>query len=357
MASKQWMLVNGLKLNDAKTDCLVICSRYLRPKVTVRTIPVGYCLIEPSLTATNLGVIFDRDMTLQAHAQRVCQTCYARPRNISSTPGALTIQSAEGLIHALISSRLDFCNSLLARLPEKSLKTKTTGRPELGGPYLAWPDPLDMNTSPSSAIGYTRARGGSSSYTLCTGNVPPSRVCFSQFLSGKGAVFSPIVWQGYVFDGFCLGRVLFLDPTVWQGVCFDPGFIPKFWARVVILPFFLGRVGNFCLGRVRVCHPGLHTPIHKSSQEPPPPPGGYTGSRWPSELNTRSCCWCARPCTAKHLITSLTYSSFAPYVTVSGHQVRCSSVEKKYHSLDSPITLATSAFPLPVMKVAFRPHT
>ena len=33
--------------------------------------------------------------------------------------------------------------------------------------------------------------GGGSGYTLCTGDVPPSRVCFSQFLSGKGVVFRP----------------------------------------------------------------------------------------------------------------------------------------------------------------------
>ena len=33
--------------------------------------------------------------------------------------------------------------------------------------------------------------GGGSGYTLCIGDVPPSRVCFSQFLSGKGVAFRP----------------------------------------------------------------------------------------------------------------------------------------------------------------------
>ena len=36
--------------------------------------------------------------------------------------------------------------------------------------------------------------------------------------------------------------------------------------------FFLERVGNFCLGRVKVCHPGLHTPIHNLVKSFPPPP-------------------------------------------------------------------------------------
>ena len=35
-------------------------------------------------------------------------------------------------------------------------------------------------------------------YSLCVGDVPPARVCLSQFLSGKGAVFQPQqTEQGY----------------------------------------------------------------------------------------------------------------------------------------------------------------
>ena len=37
--------------------------------------------------------------------------------------------------------------------------------------------------------------------------------------------------------------------------------------------FLLERVGNFCLGRVEVCHPGLHIPIHNLVKSPPSPEG------------------------------------------------------------------------------------
>jgi len=117
---KRWMLANMLKLNDCKTDCLVISSPSVRSKITVQPIPVGDCLIEPSPSVRNLGVIFDQDMNLQAHVQRVCQTCYMHLRNISAIRGALTMKSAECLIHALVFSRLDFCNSLLAEIPDKT---------------------------------------------------------------------------------------------------------------------------------------------------------------------------------------------------------------------------------------------
>ena len=114
--------------------------------------------------------------------------------------------------------------------------------------------------------------GGDSGYILCTGDVPPSRVCFSQFLSGKGAVFSPIN---------SLARVRFSRFRSGKGVVFRPNSLARgvFWwwfdteilARVVILPFFPGKGGKFCLGRVRVCHLGLHTPIHNGVKTPPPP--------------------------------------------------------------------------------------
>ena len=120
------MLVNMLKLNDCKTDCLVISSPFMRSKITIQPISVGDCLIKPSPTVRNLGVIFDQDMNLQAHVQRVCQTCYMHLRNISAIRGALTMKSAERLIHALVFSRLDFCNSLLAELPERTLRKLQT---------------------------------------------------------------------------------------------------------------------------------------------------------------------------------------------------------------------------------------
>ena len=65
---------------------------------------------------------------------------------------------------------------------------------------------------------------GGSGYTLCTGYVPPSTVCFSQFLSGKGVVFSPTVWQG---SRFLSGKsVVFRPNTLARGV-FGPRLIPR----------------------------------------------------------------------------------------------------------------------------------
>ena len=78
-----------------------------------------------------------------------------------------------------------------------------------------------------------------------------ARVCFSRFLSGKGVVFRPNSLARDVFWSWFDTEIL---------------------SRVVTLPFFLGRVENVCLGRVRVHHPGLHSPIRNLVKSPPPPP-------------------------------------------------------------------------------------
>ena len=66
-----------------------------------------------SETARNLGVIFDSAINLESHIAHVCKIAYMNLRNIRKIRNVLTDQSASQLIHALISSRIDYCNSIL----------------------------------------------------------------------------------------------------------------------------------------------------------------------------------------------------------------------------------------------------
>ena len=89
--------------------------------------------------------------------------------------------------------------------------------------------------------------GGVSGYTLCTGEVPPP--------------------QEYVFHNFCLGRVLFSGPKVWQG---GGVFWSWFGAGKGCNFTFFSVTGRTCLsGKSKLCHSGLHTPIHNLSSRVP----------------------------------------------------------------------------------------
>ena len=60
-------------------------------------------------------------MNMDRHISHICQTAYFQLRKVAAIRPFLTHAAAETLIHSLITSRLDFCNSLLAGLPSSSL--------------------------------------------------------------------------------------------------------------------------------------------------------------------------------------------------------------------------------------------
>ena len=119
---QQWMVANYLKFNAHKTQFLLICSQHVRHKVNIPDLHVGGTLVAPCSDARNLGVLFDKSMNLDRHVLNVCQSSYVHLRRIAAIRESLTLPAAEQLIHTFISSRLDFCNSLLAGLPQLTLQ-------------------------------------------------------------------------------------------------------------------------------------------------------------------------------------------------------------------------------------------
>ena len=98
-----WMLANVLKLNRDKTELPVIGPKH---KVNL------------SNNARNIGVIFDSHVNLEKHVMNTCKTAFYHLRNIAKIRNCLSQDNAETLVHAFISSKLDFCNALLYGLPQ-----------------------------------------------------------------------------------------------------------------------------------------------------------------------------------------------------------------------------------------------
>ena len=99
----------------------MLSSTFHRGEIFADNIQVNGVGICPATSARNLGVIFDNHLTMDAHVRKVCCTAYFHLRKISSIRGALTQDSAVSLVHAFVSSRLDYCNSLLCGISKKSL--------------------------------------------------------------------------------------------------------------------------------------------------------------------------------------------------------------------------------------------
>lgn len=77
-------------------------------------------MLTPSYSIRNMGVIFDSSLTFQSHISSITKTAFYH-RNITCLRPTVNTKDTETLIHALITSRLDYCYSLLIGLPAKTI--------------------------------------------------------------------------------------------------------------------------------------------------------------------------------------------------------------------------------------------
>ncbi len=74
-----------------------------------------------SSTVTNLGVILDSNLSFENHISHVTKTAFFHLKNIAKLRNMLTISDAEKLVHAFMTSRLDYCNALLGGCSASSI--------------------------------------------------------------------------------------------------------------------------------------------------------------------------------------------------------------------------------------------
>ena len=65
----------------------------------------------------DLGVTFDQFLNFDDHITAICRSTYFHIRNIGKIRNLLSYNACSSIIHALISCRLDYCNSLLYNVP------------------------------------------------------------------------------------------------------------------------------------------------------------------------------------------------------------------------------------------------
>ncbi len=115
-----WMKEHHLQLNLAKTELLVFpATPTLQHDFTIQ---LGSSTISPSASVRNLGVIFDDQLTFKEHFAKTARSCRFALHNIRKIRPFLTEHAAQLLVQALVISRLDYCNALLAGLPSNTVK-------------------------------------------------------------------------------------------------------------------------------------------------------------------------------------------------------------------------------------------
>ena len=116
------MIKHRLKINDDKTEFLVLASPNMHQKLdSSHHLQVGSTQVTPTSSARNLGVTFDRYMKMEEHITNICKSANFHLRNIGAIRPLLDDKSAAQLIHSFVTSRLDYCNSLLIGLPGEQI--------------------------------------------------------------------------------------------------------------------------------------------------------------------------------------------------------------------------------------------
>lgn len=113
---------NDMKLNGPKTQWMLLGTRQQLAKLDDPILELNNVSITPVEEARSLGVIFDRELRMDAHVNSLCKAAYFQLHNISAIRDTLTYDAAAAAIHAYVMSRLDTNNALLYGLPKTTMK-------------------------------------------------------------------------------------------------------------------------------------------------------------------------------------------------------------------------------------------
>jgi len=73
-------------------------------------------------TVRDLGVLIDSRLTMADHVTAICRSAYYQLRQLRCVMRSLTSEAATTLVHSFVSTRLDYCNSVLYGIADNKLQ-------------------------------------------------------------------------------------------------------------------------------------------------------------------------------------------------------------------------------------------
>jgi len=109
-------MFNGLLLNPSKSETLWVGTQsQLKTTVTVTpNLTVASSSISSSDSIKIVGVTYDGHLKFDIHVSEICRVTNFHLRALSHIRNCLTIPSANAIACAIVGSKLDYCNAVLA---------------------------------------------------------------------------------------------------------------------------------------------------------------------------------------------------------------------------------------------------
>ena len=115
---KAWLGANFLNLNESKTEAIVFGK--ISPAFYSDALGPLASNIRPSVR--NLGVIFDSAFKFQQQVSAVVRKSFFHLRTLAKVKAYLPQRDLERVIHAFITSQLDYCNALYTGIDQSQLR-------------------------------------------------------------------------------------------------------------------------------------------------------------------------------------------------------------------------------------------
>jgi len=105
---------NRLKLNADETQVIWVGTRQQLDKIQITELQLQSANVPFAETVSDLGVVVDSQLNMSALVSAVSRSCLFQLRQLRTVRHSLSMDATKTLASAFISSRLDYCNSLLA---------------------------------------------------------------------------------------------------------------------------------------------------------------------------------------------------------------------------------------------------
>ena len=113
---QSWFSNNKLKMNPDNTLFIAFVPPYYNTLVDNINIKIGSSDIKEVSSVTNLGVRLDRNLKMTAQTSHLMSSCAYQLKLMTSIRASHDVQVAERVEGAIFTSRLDYCNYVLAGL-------------------------------------------------------------------------------------------------------------------------------------------------------------------------------------------------------------------------------------------------
>ena len=118
----EWMCRKQLKLNEAKTEYMIIGSKAKIKNLGDFNLVVHDNIVNIAQRVRDLGVLIDSNLSFNDQVKNVVKTTSFSLRNISFIKKYIDVESLKKLVISGVISRLDYCNSIYCNLPNCKLK-------------------------------------------------------------------------------------------------------------------------------------------------------------------------------------------------------------------------------------------